>query len=157
MYLKNIKRTATVIYVTFGCMMLFSLLLGIFLALPFFIALFFWWLLLALLLASRWASRVLCERRRRGGWGIVALMGSPFYYVWFFASFISCLNAYAPLVLDLPLLFLSFLAFAHAVPVWRNLKNPSWQFWGVHIAAYLAVRLLSWILRITVLAEFYSA
>ena len=157
MYLKNIKRTATAIYVTFGGMMVFSLLLGISLALPFFLALFFWWLLLALILVSRWASCALCSRRRGRGWGIVALMGSPFYYVWLFASFISCLNPYAPLVLDLPLLFLSFLTFAHAVPVWQALGNRRWQFWGVHIVAYVTVQLLSWILRLTVLAEFYSA
>jgi hypothetical protein len=137
-------------------MMGVSFLMGIFLSSPFFIALFFWWLLLALLLVSRWASRALCNGRMREGWGIVALIGSPFYYVWLWASFISCLNAYAPLVLDLPLLVLSFLAFAHAVPVWQAWGKHTWQFWGVHIAAYVAVRLLSWILRITVLADFYS-
>lgn len=173
MYIDNRNRTATVIYLTFGCMTVGTLLLGILHHGQFFMALFFWWLLLGLILVSRWASRILCRRNaeqrlsieqgrpyriKRGcTFGLVLLIALPFYYVWLGVSFISCLHPYAPLALDLPILILSFLAFGYAFPIWKDLQGRGWVFWGVHVIAYALIQILGRLLRAVFLAEFYGA
>ena len=161
------------IYVTFACMMGCSLFLGILLPHPFFIALFFWWLLLALIMISRGASQALCRRyyekrlaiekeipyaiKKGSVWRLILLIALPFYYVWFGVTFLSCMSVYAMLILDLPILTLSLLTFGHVFPFWRELTGRGMEFWGTHIGVYILMQILGWLVRVTVLGEFYGA
>ena len=171
MYLENLKRKPTVIIVvsSFNGMMVGYLAFSRHSL--FWSIIFFWMLLFAMIISSRYFSKKmmhlvwqkqLCsdqEKPYRTPIGkmfvLVFLIGLPFYLFWFVISFISALNAYAWVILNLPILTLSFLTFGFVYQTWRRLEGKGWHVWLFHVGIYGVVQLLGWIVRRTVLQAYY--
>jgi len=171
MYLKNLKRKPTVIYMTFVAMIGGAGYLGF--VENYFIcsAIFLWWLLLAFILISRYGVRKLILLKAQQSvsedlgvqykpslWktmGVLLMIGLPFYYFWFIISFLACINGYFFILLNLPVLTLSFLAFGYAFSAWKDLKMRGWIFWFFQLFMYTFIQGLGWLVRVGRLSELY--
>lgn len=171
MFLERKKRTPTAIYITFVCMTAIVWYLGFWEDVFIFTVLFFWWLMLCFILLSRYGSRRLLVIQgkyqlaihtnepfrilHRKLIGLIFLISLPFYYFWFLISFLACMNGYFFIILNLPILTFSCLVFRCVFLVWRSLETSSGIFWGMHIGMYILIQFLGWIIRATLLSEFY--
>ncbi|MBQ3014641.1 MAG: hypothetical protein IJD75_05860 [Clostridia bacterium] len=171
MYLKNLKRKSTAIYITYTFMVGIVGYFGLFRNSFICSVLFFWWLLLAFILISRYGSRQLVKLKIKKQilidqgkeyklqnekmLGLILLVALPFYYFWFLITFLTCMNGYVFIMLNLPTLTLSFLALGHIFPIWRDLEAKGWVFWGVHVGMYAFTQILGWTVRTIWLSDFY--
>ena len=171
MYLENAKRKPTVIIIFFCLMEVILWYLGF--ICDFFPALilFYCGLMLGLILLSKYS----CEKMIKMKWEklsliqhnkayipqkikmirYVILIASPFYLLWFLITFLSCLNAYFFVILNFPILTLSFLSFLFLFDLWKELEGNKSLFWGLHIVCFLLIQGLGWLVRHVWLAELY--
>ncbi len=172
MYLKRVKRKATVIYVTFALMIGIVGWFGLFQNNQICFVLFFWWLLLAFLLISQQGSQMLLKLEIRKDIlrdqgeeykppyadliRVALMIGAPFYYYWFLITFLAYMNVLFFLMLQLPVLTLSGFAMAHAAPSWHYLGARRWSFWMIHLGMFGLTQLFGWIVRNTLLIQFYA-
>ena len=169
MYLENEKRKPTAVYITYGCILGVIGYLGIVRRWQVFTVLFFVWLLLAFILISKygcqrlirltWEKKLAIEMEREykahtgKSFAFLLIIALPFYYAWFWISIFASMNGYAFVMLNIPTLVLSFLAFGQVFFVWCALEINRFVFWGLHVGAYVLIQLLGWTVR-SVLLDF---
>lgn len=163
MYLENQKRKSTVVYITYGCILGVIGYLGIVRHWQIFTILFFVWLLLAFILISKYGCQRLIklklekklaiemerEYKTPAGKSFIFLLiiALPFYYAWFWISIFASMNGYVFVMLNIPSLVLSFLAFGQVFFVWCALEVNRFAFWGLHVGTYVLIQLLGWAVR----------
>ena len=172
MYLKRVKRKATAIYVTFALMIGVVGWLGLFKNNQICFFLFFWWLLLAFLLISQQGSQMLLKLEIRKDIlrdqgeeykppylnliRVVLMIGAPFYYFLFLITFLAYMNILFFIMLQIPVLTLSGFAMVQTLPTWRYLEAKRWIFWLIHLGMFGLTQIFGWLVRNTLLIQFYA-
>lgn len=171
MFLKNLRRKPTAIYITYSIMVGVIGYLGLFKKNLIFSVAFFWFLLLGFILISRYGGHNLIKIKLRADisldrenkervpigkmLGFLFLTALPFYYVWFLVFFLASMHFYFSILLNLPILALSFLAFLAPFQLWKELGAKGWIFWCFHVSLYMLIQILGWGVRLIWLSDFY--
>lgn len=171
MYLKNLKRKPTIIIIIFSIVGAIVTYVAFWKHNLFWLIIFYCMLLFTMIILSRYSSKKMMGLIRKkhllidqgkqyvpslGKMSLLTfLIALPFYLIWFLISFIAVLDPYAFIMLNLPILTLSFLAFGFVYRVWNTLEGGSMLFWSLHIVIFFGVQLLGWVVRINFLKEFY--